>query len=122
MGQIYHLLGLTVGCLGHQTAYLYDPSWQADSQEKKAAMDKVRDTSGAFLVQQDFLRPATRQQAYQADITYGTNHEFGFDYLRDNLARTLEEQVQRGYHYAIIDEVDSILIDEARTPFNHLRP
>ncbi len=71
---------------------------------------------GSFRVLEQFLRPITRKEAYQADVTYGTNHEFGFDYLRDNLAVRAEERVQRSYHYAIIDEVDSILIDEARTP------
>ncbi|MBI2033854.1 MAG: preprotein translocase subunit SecA, partial [Candidatus Liptonbacteria bacterium] len=74
------------------------------------------DTTGSFLVQTKFLRPILRREAYLADITYGTNHEFGFDYLRDNLTQSPEDQVQRGHHYAIIDEVDSILIDEARTP------
>ncbi|MBN3585454.1 hypothetical protein JYB64_23995, partial [Algoriphagus aestuarii] len=62
------------------------------------------------------MSPAARRKAYQADITYGTNNEFGFDYLRDNMARSLDNCVQRGHHYAIVDEVDSILIDEARTP------
>src|SRR3989475_7335230 len=62
------------------------------------------------------LRPCTRQEAYRADVTYGTNNEFGFDYLRDNMRFTLDELVQRQLHYAIVDEVDSILIDEARTP------
>ncbi|PYO56613.1 MAG: preprotein translocase subunit SecA, partial [Candidatus Rokuibacteriota bacterium] len=62
------------------------------------------------------LRPCTRREAYHADITYGTNNEFGFDYLRDNMRFSLEEMVQREHHYAIVDEVDSILIDEARTP------
>ena len=68
---------------------------------------------GAILSQMD---PAERRRAYQADITYGTNNEFGFDYLRDNMALSLEDCVQREHHYAIVDEVDSILIDEARTP------
>ena len=64
----------------------------------------------------DKLRPITRQEAYACDITYGTNHEFGFDYLRDNMAYRFEDMVQRELNYAIVDEVDSILIDEARTP------
>ena len=98
MGPIFHLLGLTVGLLeqGEGSAYLYDPEH----------------TRGEFT----HLRPVPRREAYQAHITYGTNHEFGFDYLRDNLAFTLDGRVQRGLHYAIIDEVDNILIDEARTP------
>ncbi len=112
MGQIYAFLGLSVACISHDRAYLYDPSFDA-----KVEADRERDTTGSFLVQEDFLRPISRREAYEADITYGTNHEFGFDYLRDNLAYSKDGQVQRrGHHYAIIDEVDSILIDEARTP------
>jgi len=98
MGPIYHLLGLSVGLLqqGAENAFVYDPE----------------QTRGKFT----HLRPVERRDAYQAHITYGTNHEFGFDYLRDNLAFTLDRRVQRELHYAIIDEVDNILIDEARTP------
>jgi preprotein translocase subunit SecA len=113
MGQIYRALGLSVACLVPNAAYLYDPEWKT---EESALADKERDEKGNFIVQQEFLRPITRREAYLADITYGTNHEFGFDYLRDNLAYNLEMQVQRGWNFAIIDEVDSILIDEARTP------
>ena len=115
MGQIYHALGLKVACLIHEGAKIYDPEFRGKNQES-ALLDKERDTTGAFLVQEDYLRPVSRQEAYRADITYGTNHEFGFDYLRDNLVYRLEDQVQRGLNFAIIDEVDSILIDEARTP------
>ena len=115
MGQIYHALGLKVACLIHEGAKIYDPEFRGKNQES-ALLDKERDTTGAFLVQEDYLRPISRQEAYRADITYGTNHEFGFDYLRDNLVYRLEDQVQRELNYAIIDEVDSILIDEARTP------
>ncbi|MBI4094841.1 MAG: preprotein translocase subunit SecA [Candidatus Liptonbacteria bacterium] len=115
MGQIYRALGLSVACLVPNAAYLYDPEWRIPEPERDK-IDAARDTTGSFLVQQEFLRPITRREAYLADITYGTNHEFGFDYLRDNLAYSTEGQVQRGHHYAIIDEVDSILIDEARTP------
>ncbi|OHB00949.1 MAG: preprotein translocase subunit SecA, partial [Candidatus Zambryskibacteria bacterium RIFCSPHIGHO2_12_FULL_48_10] len=75
-----------------------------------------RDETGSFRVVYDFLRPATKQDAYRADITYGTNNQFGFDYLRDNLVYDRENLAQRDYHYAIVDEIDSILIDEARTP------
>ncbi len=97
MGPIYHLLGISVGLLQQEMeSFLYDPTY----------------TSGKYLS----LRPVGRQEVYGADITYGTNHEFGFDYLRDNLAYRLEDRVQRELHYAIIDEVDNILIDEARTP------
>jgi len=115
MGQIYHALGQSVACLAHESAYLYDPAWEIPP-ETGTAIDKERDTTGSFLVQQEYLRPISRREAYLADITYGTNHEFGFDYLRDNLSYALEARVQRGHHYAVIDEVDSILIDEARTP------
>ncbi|MCD6550415.1 preprotein translocase subunit SecA [bacterium] len=112
MGQIYHYLGLSVGCLNHEQSFIYDPEYKKPDEEK----DKIRDELGSFKVVEDFLRPCTRKEAYQADITYGTNNEFGFDYLRDNMVYSSEEEVQRGFFYAIIDEIDSILIDEARTP------
>ena len=110
MGEIYAALGLSVGVLNDQASYLYDESHQ--TQEA----DKERDETGSFRVVYDFLRPATKQDAYRADITYGTNNQFGFDYLRDNLVYDRENLAQRDYHYAIVDEIDSILIDEARTP------
>ena len=112
MGQIYHALGLEVACITHQASYVYDPSYKEDAK----ARDEKRDEMGSFLVEESFLRPVSRKEAYATDITYGTNNEFGFDYLRDNMAYSVEQQVQRGHHFAIIDEVDSILIDEARTP------
>jgi preprotein translocase subunit SecA len=113
MGQIYNFLGLKVSCLVHETAFLYDPNITTSDVVN---IDKERDVVGGFKVVQEFLKPISRKEAYLADITYGTNHEFGFDYLRDNLVLKLEDQVQRPLNYAIIDEVDSILIDEARTP------
>ncbi len=120
MGQIYRALGLSVACLVPSAAFLYDPLYKApeegNNSRESVLLDKERDTTGSFLVQQEFLRPVSRREAYQADVTYGTNHEFGFDYLRDNLVYRLEDEAQRGHHFAIIDEVDSILIDEARTP------
>lgn len=118
MGQVYHALGVTVGCLTHDAAFIYDPSFVAPKNEPEEVeeADVVRDTEGSFRVVQEFLRPVSRKEAYQLDILYGTNHEFGFDYLRDNLAYRPEDQVQRGHYYAVIDEIDSILIDEARTP------
>ena len=81
-------------------------------------MDKERDILGSFHIVHEFLRPCSRKEAYAADITYGTNNEFGFDYLRDNIAYNVGDVVQRraGYNFAIVDEIDSILIDEARTP------
>jgi preprotein translocase subunit SecA len=166
MGQIYHLLGLSVGCLNHEASYIYDPLHRDDRiQDSKIRnqndnvkikdeeenvrskkLDEIRDTTGSFKVVHEFLRPVTRREAYEADITYGTNNEFGFDYLRDNMAYDLSQIVQvypaksgeagarpvksspkefnrgeqfggaGGHNFAIVDEVDSILIDEARTP------
>jgi preprotein translocase subunit SecA len=115
MGQIYRALGLSVACITPAGAFLYDPEWKIPEVAEKLAEKEV-DTTGSFLVQQEFLKPIARREAYLADITYGTNHEFGFDFLRDNLVYQLESMVQRGHNFAIIDEVDSILIDEARTP------
>ena len=115
MGQIYHALGLTVGSIQHDAAYLYDPNYQGDKEEGSPE-DQERDSRGAYEVQYDYLRPVTRPEAYKADVTYGTNNEFGFDYLRDNMVGELGQMAQRRLHYAIIDEIDSILIDEARTP------
>ncbi|MFA5095083.1 MAG: preprotein translocase subunit SecA [Candidatus Paceibacterota bacterium] len=109
MGQVYNFLGLTVGVINSQNvSYLYD--------SKHTEEDKERDRVGEFKIVYDFLKPCSRKEAYGADITYGTNHEFGFDYLRDNLATSINDIVQRGHFFAIVDEVDSILIDEARTP------
>ncbi len=110
MGQVYAALGLTVGAVTASGAYLYDPS------HVRADEDKERDAEGSFRVFYDYLRPATKKEAYAADITYATNNELGFDYLRDNTAYDPSQLVQRGHHYAVIDEIDSILIDEARTP------
>jgi preprotein translocase subunit SecA len=100
-GPIYRLLGLTVAVIGHEMSLLYDPDYLDETHPDPRLQH---------------LRPMTRPEAYQADITYGTNSEFGFDYLRDNMAKDLSQCVQRTLNYAIVDEVDSILIDEARTP------
>ena len=108
MGQIYSFLGLSVGVLNHNASYIYDPNHQN--------LDEARDELGSFKVVHEFMRPTTKQEVYRADITYGTNNEYGFDYLRDNVAYAPEDLAQREYHYAIVDEIDSILIDEARTP------
>ncbi len=120
MGQIYHALGLSVGCIQHEAAFLYDPTYRAETNDKlqitNDKLDKERDTLGSFKVVQEFLRPVSRKEAYAADILYGTNNEFGFDYLRDNMVTDIDKMVQREMNYAIIDEIDSILIDEARTP------
>ncbi|MBI2036550.1 preprotein translocase subunit SecA [Candidatus Microgenomates bacterium] len=101
MGPIFHLLGLSNSAIIHDQSFLYDPSYS----------DK--NVSDSRLVH---LRPISRKEAYAADITYGINSEFGFDYLRDNMAGSLDDVVQRGANFAIVDEVDSVLIDEARTP------
>jgi preprotein translocase subunit SecA len=129
MGQIYSFLGLSVGVINSESSFLYDPSHrQKDSEDvtpqdtpsasagTSDQVDKERDQLGAFKVVHEFLRPVTRREAYAADITYGTNNEFGFDYLRDNLEYTPDKLRQRDFNYAIVDEIDSILIDEARTP------
>ncbi len=110
MGQVYSALGLTVGVINNNASYIYD-----DSHTEKTE-DKERDQEGSYKVHYEFLRPVDRKEAYLADITYGTNSEFGFDYLRDNIEFDPEKLRQRGHTYAIVDEIDSILIDEARTP------
>ncbi len=108
MGQIYAALGLSIGVINQNASYIYDPHHDEE--------DPLRDSAGAYKVFYKFLRPCTRKDAYNADITYGTNNEYGFDYLRDNIEFDVENLRQREHAYAIIDEVDSILIDEARTP------
>jgi preprotein translocase subunit SecA len=111
MGQIYAALGLSVGVINHDASYIYDASHTSD-----ADADRERDEDGSFRVVYEYLRPCTRPDAYRADITYGTNNEFGFDYLRDNIEYDVANLRQRLHHFAIVDEVDSVLIDEARTP------
>lgn len=111
MGQVYSFLGLTVGVINSHASYLYDPSHKEGSKE-----DEARDESGSYKVVYEFLKPCERREAYEADITYGTNNEFGFDYLRDNIEYDVANLRQRGHYFAIVDEIDSILIDEARTP------
>ncbi len=101
MGPIYTALGVTAGCIMQDKAFIYDQKYQ-----EKTQID--------WRLQH--LRPVDKKEAYAADITYGTNNEFGFDYLRDNMVWDLKDAAQRGHHFAIVDEADSILIDEARTP------
>lgn len=101
MGPVYTFLGMKVAVIGHDISYLYDPDFTGESRGDERL---------------EHFREVPRQEAYAADITYGTNNEFGFDYLRDNMAQRLRDQVQRGHNFAIVDEADSILIDEARTP------
>ena len=101
MAQVYHFLGLETGVIVGDASFVYDPDFiNEDHQDPR-----IR-----------HLKPATRQEAYAADVTYGTNNEYGFDYLRDNMVREVDQLRQRDLHFAIVDEVDSILIDEARTP------
>ena len=114
MGQVYDKLGLSISVINHQSAYLYDSTHLSEQEEKND--DATRDEVGSYKVVHDFLKPCGRQDAYKADITYGTNNEFGFDYLRDNIGYSKDALSQRVHHYAIVDEIDSILIDEARTP------
>ena len=121
MGQIYSALSLSVGVLNHEASYLYDPRLVLQGEGRPLEMggddkDRERDTLGAFKIVHEFLKPVSRREAYAADITYGTNNEYGFDYLRDNMVYSPSQMVQRGHNFAIVDEVDSILIDEARTP------
>ena len=117
MGEIYYALGLTTGCIIHDNSFIYDPAYQQEnSKTEDGKRDEMRDTVGGFKIVESYLRPVSRREAYAADITYGTNNEFGFDYLRDNMAYDLPQMAQRGFNFAIVDEVDSILIDEARTP------
>jgi len=101
MAEVYHFLGLSVGVIIPDQSFIYDPKFENKDHEDK---------------RMQHLKPASRQEAYAADITYGTNNEYGFDYLRDNMVREVDQLRQRDLHYAIVDEVDSILIDEARTP------
>ncbi len=101
MGQVYDFLGMTTGVIVGDHSYIYDPKFtNTDHEDERFS----------------HLKPSTRQEAYAADVTYGTNNEYGFDYLRDNMVREEDQLRQRDLHYAIVDEVDSILIDEARTP------
>src|SRR3954452_8974127 len=98
MGPVFHFLGVTVGMITHDASFVFEPGYPTTDERLLS------------------LRPVTRREAYAADITYGTNNEFGFDYLRDNMVLELDERVQRERSFAIVDEVDNILIDEARTP------
>ena len=140
MGKVYHFLGFTVSCIQNQrVSYLYDPEHiteisLSDREKKERGINEQKiDTTktdhedhepssdselalSRIDVEMRNLREISRKEAYDADITYGTNNEFGFDYLRDNMVQEVDEKTQRGNHYAIIDEVDSILIDESRTP------
>jgi preprotein translocase subunit SecA len=101
MGAIFHFLGITTACIMHDESYRYEPA--------------IIDSDEVSIEKQNLI-PISRRDAYHSDITYGTNNEFGFDYLRDNMVQNIDQMGQRKLNYAIVDEVDSILIDEARTP------
>jgi preprotein translocase subunit SecA len=101
MGQVYNYLGMSTAVIMAEQSYIFDPMFKNEEHEDPRLWH---------------LKPCSRREAYAADITYGTNNEFGFDYLRDNMVREVDQLRQRDLHYAIVDEVDSILIDEARTP------
>ena len=109
MGQIYDFLGLSVSVITSQGSYLYQEPKDDDADER-------RDAKGSYYVEEDFLVDCSRKEAYAADIVYGTNNEFGFDYLRDNMAQSKDKLVQRELHYVVIDEIDSVLVDESRKP------
>ncbi len=119
MGPIFHALGVSVGVINHEVSYVFDPDPKTPATEE---VEVKMDPEESLSPEQEglgvgkFLREVNRNQAYLADITYGTNNEYGFDYLRDNMAQDLHNMVQRDLNFAIVDEVDSILIDEARTP------
>lgn len=101
MGPLFHILGVSVGVIIHDKSYIYDPDFRGERKGDERL---------------EHFREVSRKEAYAADVTYGTNNEFGFDYLRDNMVQKLGDVVQRGHYFAIVDEADSILIDEARTP------
>jgi preprotein translocase subunit SecA len=112
MGPIFHYLGLSVASIQHEASFLYDPTYQPEADELK----QLESQTQGLVMDVKHMRPITRKEAYNANITYGTNNEFGFDYLRDNMAVNANQLSQRELFFSIVDEVDSILIDEARTP------
>jgi preprotein translocase subunit SecA len=114
VGQVYDYLGLSVGVICRDESFKYNADTKAEQEGGET--DERRDETASYKIQYDYLDKVSRHEAYECDITYGTNSEFGFDYLRDNLVSSENELVQRGHFAAIVDEVDSILIDESRTP------
>lgn len=112
VGPIFHYLGFSVGSIQHEASFVYDPSYQPEEGD----VEKMESEVEGLVLDVKHMRPVGRKDAYAADITYGTNNEFGFDYLRDNMVQSWAQMVQRDLFYVIVDEVDSILIDEARTP------
>jgi preprotein translocase subunit SecA len=112
MGPVYHYLGLSIASIQHEQSFLYDPTYKPEAEEIAA----IEAETEGLVMDVKHMRPIKRKEAYAADITYGTNNEYGFDYLRDNMVQQADQIVQRELFFVIVDEVDSILIDEARTP------
>jgi preprotein translocase subunit SecA len=112
IGPLFKFLGLSVASIQHEASFLYDPEYKPEDEEVK----KLEGETQGLVLDVKHMRPITRKEAYASDITYGTNNEFGFDYLRDNMVQHFSQMTQRDLFFAIVDEVDSILIDEARTP------
>jgi preprotein translocase subunit SecA len=112
MGKIYSQLGLTTASIQHEASFMYDTTFQPEQEE----IERIEAGTQGLTLDVKHMRPVSRPEAYRADITYGTNNEYGFDYLRDNMVQQVSQLRQRELFYAIVDEVDSILIDEARTP------
>ncbi len=112
MGPVYHKLGLSIASIQHEASFLYDPEYMPEAEE----IAEIESQTEGLVLDVKHMRPVSRQEAYRADITFGTNNEFGFDYLRDNMVQHASQLRQRELFFAIVDEVDSILIDEARTP------
>ncbi len=112
MGPIFRYLGLSVSSIQHEQSFLYDPTYQPEQEE----IERLEGETEGLVMDVKHMRPISRREAYAADITFGTNNEYGFDYLRDNMVQSADRMSQRDLYFAIVDEVDSILIDEARTP------
>jgi preprotein translocase subunit SecA len=112
MGPIFHYLGISVASIQHEASFLYDPTYQPEQEE----VEKLESETQGLVLDVKHMRPISRREAYAADITYGTNNEYGFDYLRDNMVQSEAQLTQREQFFTIVDEVDSILVDEARTP------
>ena len=117
MGAIHHYLGMTIGVLQNSSSWVFNPDAPIVVDKNRLGdVDESTESAPPVRLPEDNFQSATKREAYECDVTYGTNNEFGFDYLRDNMVETAERRVQRGRTYAIVDEVDNILIDEARTP------
>ena len=112
MGKVFAQIGLSTASIQHEASFKYDTTFQPEQEE----IDAIEGGTQGLVLDVKHMRPVSRQEAYRADITYGTNNEFGFDYLRDNMVQQFAQLRQRELFFAIVDEVDSILIDEARTP------